>query len=427
MKASPAVVISGLVVVATGGFIVGRITSDDDAPDAKAEVSRADRVRPGGTAAAQVGEGGPGSARHATDGRTSGKSAPIAEKLQKMEAIMRGENPLDRSRALLALIDQLAPGEFEDVVAQFRALGITQNRLGEYSMLLSAWAKVDPFAALEYARNNTQGGYASSTILASWASMDPDAALRWAETNFDGTGANPFLTGVIRGIAETDPARATELLKGMPFSEQRGEALVGMMQHILKQGPEASRNWIMALDDDRLREGAVMRMAEPLADIDPQGTADWLVKNPGEASNRRLDDVYERWAGKDLDAALASINNLPTGPQKTNALGGVVSREASNDPKAALALLDRYPNDVDDGVVRDFVRRAADKEPEMAANTISRINDEGQRNNAYQRMLWRWLETDMPKAQAFVQAHPLPEQVTKMVARRVQELQGGGR
>lgn len=336
---------------------------------------------------------------------------------------MRGENPVDRSRALLALIDQLAPGEFEDVIAQFRALGITQNRLGEYSMLLSAWAKVDPFAALEYARNNTQGGFASNTILASWASMDPEAALRWAETNFDGTGANPYLAGVIRGIAETNPARATELLEGMPFGEQRADALTGMMQHILKQGPEASRTWIMALTDDRLREGAMMRMAEPLADVDPQGTAEWLVNNPGEASNRRLDDVYERWAGKDLDAALASINSLPAGAQRSNALGGVVSREASNDPRSALALMDRYPNDVNDGVVRDFVRNAATKDPEIAASTISRITDEGQRNTAYQRMLWRWLETDMPKAQAFVQAHQLPEQVTRMVTRRVQELQ----
>lgn len=423
MKATPVVVISGLVVVATGGFIVGRITSDDDAPVAKSEVSRPERVRPGGTAA-QGGDGGAGAAKQA-DGRTSGKSIPTAEKLQKMEAIMRGENPVERSRALLALIDQLAPGEFEEVVAQFRALGITQNRLGEYSMLLSAWAKADPFTALEYARNNTQGGFASNTILASWASTDPDAALRWAETNFDGTGANPFLTGVIRGIAETNPERATELLKGMPFSEQRGEALAGMMQHILKQGPEASRNWIMALDDERLRDGAMMRMAEPLADIDPKGTADWLVKNPGEASNRRLDDVYEKWAGKDIDAALASLNNLPTGAQKSNALGGVISREASNNPQAALALLDRYPNDVNDGVVRDFVRNAAEKSPEIAADTISRIADEGQRNATYQRMLWRWLESDMPKAQAFVQAHQLPEQVTKMVTRRVNELQGG--
>lgn len=405
--------------------MAGRISSaGKDESTGSSSHSRTERTRPGGSShSSNAADGSRTGASQ--EARSRSRNMPVEEKLVKMEAIMRGENPLDRSRALLELIDQLAPGEFETVIAQFRALGITQNRLGEYSMLLSAWAKVDPLAALEYARANTQGGYASTTILSTWASMDPDAALRWAESNHDGNGANPFLTGVIRGIAERDLPRATQLLEGMPYGEQRAEALAGMMQHILKQGPEASRDWITAIGDERLRSGAIMRMAEPMADIDPKGTADWLVKNPGEASDRRLDDVYERWAGKDLDAALTSINSLPAGAQRSNALGGVVSIEASRDPKAALALLDRYPADVNDGVLRDFVRNAATKDPEIAANTISRMTDAGQRTSAYQRMLWRWLETDMPKAQAFIQANQLPEAVTKMATRRIQELQGG--
>jgi hypothetical protein len=421
MKTSPLVLASGLAVVAAGGFLVGRISSSGESEKPKsADVSRPERPRPGDrlngaaeTAAAEKDARGPG-----------GRRMLMTEKLEKMEAILRGENPLDRNRSLLALIDQLAPGEFEEVIAKFRALGITQNRLGEYSMLLSAWAKVDPLAALEYAKVNTQGGFASNTVLATWASMDAEAALRWAESNHDGKGENPYLAGVIRGIAETDPDRATEILKSMSFGEQRGEALAGMMQHILKQGPEASRSWIMALEDEQLRNGAMLRMSEPLADLDPKGTAEWLMKNPGEASNRRLDDVYERWAGKDLDAALASINSLPKGDQKTNALSGVVSQEAANNPQAALALMNQFQNDVNDGVVRDFVRNSFNKDPQIAAENIYRIADERQRNETYQRTLWRWLETDMAKAQSFVQNNPLPEAVTKMVARRVAQLQG---
>lgn len=347
-----------------------------------------------------------------------------ADKVAKMEEIVRGENPLDRSRALLALIDQLAPGEFEEVVAKFRQLGITQNRLGEYSMLLSAWAKVDPLAALEYAKVNTQGGFAANTILATWASTDPDAALRWVlAAPYEGNGANPYLAGVIRGIAETDPARATEILKTMPFGEARGEALAGMMQHILKQGPEVSRSWIDGIDDERLRNGAMLRMSGALAEADPKGTADWLVKNPGEAANRRLDDVYETWAGKDYNSALASLNSLPAGEAKSNALSGLVSKQASDNPTQALALLNTYPADVNDGVVRDFVRHSFDKDPQIAAENIYRIADERQRTEAYQRTLWRWLDRDPVKAQQFAANHPLPEQVVNMVNRRLAELQ----
>lgn len=421
MKPTPVLLISGLVVFAAGGFFVGRISSGSDAPAKEEASARPDRVRPGGPLA---GGSGGGNREAAVDGRDAGRRMRTADKVAKMEEIVRGENPLDRSRSLLALIDQLAPGEFEEVVAKFRELGITQNRLGEYSMLLSAWAKVDPMAALEYARVNTQGGFAANTILATWASTDPDAALRWAlAAPHDGNGANPYLAGVIRGIAETDPARATEILKTMPFGEERGEALAGMMQHILKQGPDVSRSWIDGIDDERLRNGAMLRMSGALAEADPQGTADWLVKNPGEAANRRLDDVYETWAGKDYNSALASLNSLPAGDAKTNALSGLVSKQAGDNPAQALALLNTYQADVNDGVVRDFVRHSFDKDPQIAAENIYRIADERQRNEAYQRTLWRWLDRDPVKAQQFAANHQLPEQVVNMVNRRLAELQ----
>jgi hypothetical protein len=419
MKANPPIVIAGLVAVAAGGFFVGRISSSSDGKTDVAESSVQERLRNGERMTSNSGEEN----SRQREARESGKTLLMAEKLQRMEAIMRGENPLDRSRALLALIDQLGPGDFEAVVAQFRALGITQNRLGEYSMLLSAWAKADPLGALEYAKENTQGGFASSTILATWANLDADAALRWAEANHDGKGANPYLAGVIRGIAETDTAWATELLKGMPFGDQRGEALAGMMQHVLKQGPEASRSWITAIEDEQLRNGAMMRMSTAMADVDPKGTADWLVKNPGEASNRRLDDVYERWAGKDQDAALASINALPAGDQRTNALSGIVSGTASKDPQGALALLDRYQGDVNDGVVRDFVRNAFDKDPAVAMGAIARMTNEGDRNRTYERALEGWLRNDAPKAEAWMSGNAVPPNVVQNIRRRLERQQ----
>ena len=128
MNVKPPVVIAGLVAVAAGGFVVGRISSSSEGKAVSAESSVQERVRNGERITSSGGGQENGRQREARD---SGKSVSMAEKLQRMEAIMRGENPLDRSRALLALIDQLGPGDFEAVVAQFRALGITQDRLGE--------------------------------------------------------------------------------------------------------------------------------------------------------------------------------------------------------------------------------------------------------------------------------------------------------
>ena len=412
---------AGLVAVAAGGFLAGRISSVPEEKKAVAGDAKADHFKASSRSSADGGAGQATSHGKREGARESGKPAgKLSDKLIRREEIMRGENPLERNRALLALIDQLGPNEFADVVEQFRALGITQSRLGEYSLLLSAWAKADPTSALEFAKLNTKNSFASTTILASWATTDPEAAIRWAQANFTGDGANPYMIGIIRGIAETDPARATQLMADMPWSEQRGEALQQMMPHILQQGPEAARNWVMGLTDEKLRNGAMTRMAESLADIDPKGTADWLLKNPGEALQRRLDDVYQAWAGKDLAAAQASYQSLPAGQERSNALRGLVTNMAQADPAAALNLINSHPADKTDRVVQEFVWTAFDKAPETAASTIAQMADEGQRNQTYRRFFDRWIETNVAQAEAYAGSIQLPPDIAKHVQARLE-------
>ena len=108
----------------------------------------------GQTAGDSTGTAGSRKSQH-SDRPGHAAAGSASERLARLEAIMRGENPLDRNRALLAFIDQLGPGDFEAAVAQFRAMGITDSRFGEYALLLSAWAKADPLAALDYAKGNT--------------------------------------------------------------------------------------------------------------------------------------------------------------------------------------------------------------------------------------------------------------------------------
>jgi hypothetical protein len=148
----------------------------------------------------------------ANQSQRTGKTS-VQDHKARLEAIVRGENALVRNRSLLALIDQLAPGEFEAAVAHFRSLGLTEDRMGEYALLLTAWAELDPTAALIYARENTQNGFATETILSAWATKDSEAAVRWAQANHQGDGANPYMPGIIRGIAASDPARATAALQ----------------------------------------------------------------------------------------------------------------------------------------------------------------------------------------------------------------------
>ena len=403
--------------------MAGRISSPAAADAAKSASGESRSSRASSAAAGESFSSSPRKSQRAERAERATKSSggKQTERLAKLESIVRGENPLDRNRALLAFIDQLGPGDFESAVAHFRSLGITESRFGEYSLLLSAWAKADPMAALAYAKENTGNRFATNTILTTWASADPEAAVRWAEANHDGDGANPYMAGIIRAIAGTDPARATQLLTSMPRSQERGEALDAMLPHLLSQGGDATRAWIDGITDEALRGGAMMRVADQLAATDPAGTAAWLMANPGEATQRRMDDVYSTWAQKDEQAAMSSLAALPAGENRTNALRGVVSSIAVRDPKAAVSVLDRFPNDVNDRVVQNVVWHSFGNDPSIAVNQIARIADEGERERMYRRTLEAWMDRDSAAALAWMKTNPVPASVQERINRKQNE------
>ena len=372
MKSPILVIPATLIIAGVVGFIAGRSTSPSPSVASSGENA--------GPSATRASRSGPQSAAEAiASGRRENRSQRVAtmsatQRNAQLESIMRNENPLERGQALLDFLKQLGPGDFEDAVAHFRSLGMTDSRMGEYALLLSAWAESDPMSALTYAQENTGGRFATETILSTWATLDPLAAIRWAEQNHEGDGANPHMAGVIRGIAASDPALATRLLTEMPRSRERGDALDAILPHLLTQGNDAARQWIESLGDESLRSGAMMRVAERFAETDPAGTVSWLLQNPNEATQRRMDDVFNTWTRKDPQAAMQSLASLPAGEVRTDALRGIVSAVSSSDPAMGLSIMDRHSADVNNDVVRNFVWHAFGSDPAAAASQIARIS-----------------------------------------------------
>lgn len=424
MKSNFATTAAAVAVIGAGAFLAGRssVSSNQDTQTAKDKAATLSSRASGSTASS--GESG-GRSPRSTTGRTSSANAQPGtkeERLAKLESIIRGDDALARNRAFLAYLGQLDPAEIKDAVDKFRGLGITQERFSEYSLLLTVWAKSDPLAALAYAKENTQGGFATNTILSAWAANDPEAAIQWAKANHKGEDANPYMAGIIKGLAGTDPTRATQLLTEMPFGDQRGEALAGLLPHILSQGPEAAREWITSISDVQLRNGAMGRVAEQLAAIDPKGTADWLLANPGEATQRNMDNVLSAWMEKDQPGAIAYYSALPAGEARSNALRGVVNSMAMDDPKAAANFMDSHAGDVNDRVVQQFVWHSFGEDPNLAASYIAKISDPGERDGTYKRMIDGWLRQDEAAARNWIQSNQLPPSVQEHVQGALQRL-----
>jgi hypothetical protein len=154
--ASKNITLIGAVAVASAGaFFAGRMTApgSNSSSGAGSDAALAGKVssRSGGGADQADGTAG---RRDGGAGRESGKgnaSVRGEKAMAKMQELMLVTDPMERNKAWLDFLNKMDPAEFEGVVADFRNSGLTDTRMAEYSMLLTAWAKKDPLQALAYA------------------------------------------------------------------------------------------------------------------------------------------------------------------------------------------------------------------------------------------------------------------------------------
>jgi hypothetical protein len=155
---------------------------------------------------------------------------------------------------------------------------------------------------------------------------------------------------------------------------------------------------------------------------DPQGTAEWLANNGGDAANGAIDNVMGVWAREDSAAAVAHFEGMQVGELRTNALRGLTNQMAMQDPQQAANFLDSHASDADDNTYRQFVWHSMREDPALAADHIARIGDEKERAQMYQRTLERWMWRDMEGATEWIGSAQLPDDVAKRLAGRMEDI-----
>jgi hypothetical protein len=323
-------------------------------------------------------------------------------------------DPVERAKGFLALIETLEADEFLDVVADFRALGITEQRMSEYGMLLHAWAKADPKGALGYAMKHTGTPFARQAIMTSWSTDDPDAAIAFVKHQSE--GANPLLVGIIRGIAPADLSRATGLLQELPYSRERGDALQGILPFVMENGADLALNWAAGLADPQLKSGALTYIMSDLADSEPMRAAELLITlGDNDAAVRVADDVAGSLARVDLEQAKNWSAGLDD-DLRAEAVEGIIGHYASQDPVAASGWLGSLAGTINlDSAIRQFAWRSQGSQPELAADWIGQIQSPERRNEMYNSVLSRWLRSDPTSAEHWIQSTPdLPEGVREL-------------
>jgi hypothetical protein len=274
-------------------------------------------------------------------------------------------------------------GNLAAAIEAYEALPGGFGRASELKMLTYAWAEVDPEGALAWMKK--QGGHERrigfGTILDVWARSDSEAAVVWAKENFEGE-ENPYFIGIVNGMADTNPAGATELMMSLPYGRVRGAAASMLMEKQWNKGEDVALRWVDTLEKGTLKDYVVGRVAGKIAREDLSRAATWAEGMPeGGERKRAVETVAGLWGDHDFSAAAEWVGGLPSGESRSEGMREVVREWAGKDPTAAAEWLNQYPASAEmDRPVEAFVRAVAQKDPQNALTWAESISDEKRRD-----------------------------------------------
>ena len=388
--------LGGGALLFVGGLAVGRLSPSAIRSETRTE-QQAMRSS-GASSGSRAMDGGDSSVGQRST-RSQGRDYSLTEILEEGD---RGS----RFEKLIAKLDRTDSEEFGALLKDISKRGFNGVMRQERLLIIAAWAKRDPIAAVEYLAKNDRDDAMQFEAMATWASDDPDAAEAWARANHEGNGANDWLVGVIKGLAGTDPMRAGALIAEIgdrPQSRERQQALESVMPYVMEQGGDFARTWIEGLGDGRLQSNGAMWMGRKMANRDPEAAASWIESLGTKEARREASElVAQRFASKDLAGAQSWVKSLPE-DTRTEAAEGVVSVMARDDPRAAVAWLEKLGDNPDyDGAWVDLVQQGFETEPGVAMVGALRLSDESWRERYTGNFLSRWMKEDKAAATKWV-------------------------
>jgi hypothetical protein len=316
---------------------------------------------------------------------TGGKSLE-----EHLKHLLKQDDEASRMLGFLRLLEALnTPADLQAALEIIGKAG-GRPRMSEQAMLFQKWAQLNPKEAAEFAgkQNNWSRMMGLDAVLRTWVKASPEDAIAWAQQNGaniaqegdrgqggrggPGREENWAMASLINSLAESSLDRALQVASSQPTSQARGRMVDSLVNQLMTQrGEEGARSAILDMPDDAFRAGMAGRVADRMANEDPQKAAQWALGLPaGDTRERAVAEAVSEWAQKDPVAAGNYLLQFGSSPEFDDAR-------------------QRYASEV--------VRR----DPEGAMPWALAITDEQQRAIAVQETLRSWARRDAPAAQAW--------------------------
>jgi hypothetical protein len=183
-----------------------------------------------------------------------------------------------------------------------------------------------------------------------WAEINLTDAAAWAESLSDLEDRAVVFETLGSEAIRTDPLLALNLALEMPPGLDQTELIRRAAAEWAGKDRVNAATWAAKLEDGVVRQRVMEDIAAALADPDPIGAARIVLDGmlPGEAQDRALVSIVQRWVQTDPVSAARWVAGFPADGLGRDAVDNLVSLWAISDSAASEAWLQSLP----DGTMR---------------------------------------------------------------------------
>ncbi|MGK0186170.1 MAG: hypothetical protein ACI9R3_001953 [Verrucomicrobiales bacterium] len=337
-----------------------------------------------------------------------------------MRDALKESDPLKSNLLFTQLLSELTPDNIDSALAALREAPQGWEMWQKMGLFVGAWGKLDGLAALDYAKEMQGPGrmFGSAAALSGWASIDPDAAIAWADENQSEGRENIMAkAGILRGLAISDPARATEYLQNLPENTEGLDRLVDTVANEqMKQGMDSATTWAASLSTDALKKEAFEQLGDEYARQDPVKAASWIESYADNAyTSEAVEEIADEWAEIDPGAAVAWASKLPEATQATAMESAFQEWEESDAEGASAYLQNMESSPAKDAAIAGFVSDLGKDEPAAAIQWANTIENEATRTEALTDVAKDWFNEDADAAGSWIETSGLPVESVKEI------------
>ena len=302
-------------------------------------------------------------------------------------------DPLEQMSAFLQLCQNLDNETIEVMIKAYEKKdwdGIDAMLFLNY--FTYAWAKHDPIAALEWSKTRDpflEQDLVSEAMLSGWASVNPQASLKWARENKslrdeEQKRGNELLIGVMKGMAETNLAGATELMKELNYVLYLDKAASTLMASAWAKGEQSAIDWAESFPEGKARNSAYEALGKRLIREDLNRAAEWVDSmDESKIKTKIARETAKAMVIRSPEEAADWVARMPLGEARSASMERVVSEWVEQDPLATAEWLNQFSSDQQiDGALATFSHQIAKKDPQSALQWAQAIEDPKRRERA---------------------------------------------